>query len=38
MELLTIYQDGAVLAPFDGLICSVEYDENTADTATETSA
>lgn len=27
MELLTIYQDGAVLAPFDGLVCSVEYDE-----------
>lgn len=27
LELLTIYQDGAVLAPFDGLVCSVEYDE-----------
>ena len=30
MDLLTIYQDGAVLAPFDGLVCSVEYNEDTA--------
>lgn len=37
MELLTIYQDGAVLAPYDGLISSVEYDEDTVDTSTETS-
>lgn len=37
MELLTIYQDGAVLAPFDGLVCSVEYDEATAVKGAETS-
>lgn len=37
MELLTIYQDGAVLAPYDGLISSVEYDKDTVDTSTETS-
>lgn len=36
MTLLTIYQDGAVLAPRDGLVCSVEYDEETADSTTET--
>lgn len=36
-ELLTIYQDGAVLAPYDGLVSSVEYDEDTADTTMETS-
>ncbi len=35
-DLLTIYQDGAVLAPYDGLVCSVEYDEETVDTTTET--
>ena len=37
MDLLTIYQDGAVLAPFDGLVCSVEYDEDTAVAGAETS-
>lgn len=37
MDLLTIYQDGAVLAPFDGLVCSVEYDENTVVKTAETS-
>lgn len=36
MELLTIYQDGAVLAPYGGLVCSVEYDEETADASVET--
>lgn len=34
--LLTIYRDGAVLASQDGLITSVEYDEDTATSATET--
>lgn len=34
--LLTIYRDGAVLASQDGLVTSVEYDEDTATTATET--
>lgn len=34
--LLTIYRDGAVLASQDGLVTSVEYDENTATSATET--
>ena len=37
MDLLTIYQDGAVLAPFDGLVCSVEYDEETLVEGAETS-
>lgn len=37
MRLLTIYQDGAVAAPYDGLISSVEYDEDTADTSAEQS-
>lgn len=37
MELLTIYQDGAVLAPFDGLVCSVEYDEALVNAGMETS-
>lgn len=36
-ELLTIYQDGAVLAPFDGLVCSVEYDEALVVAGIETS-
>ena len=36
MDLLTIYQDGAVLAPFDGLVCSVEYNEDTAVKGAET--
>lgn len=36
-DLLTIYQNGAVLAPYDGLVSSVEYDEETADTSMETS-
>ena len=28
LELLTVYRDGAVLAPRDGMIVSVEYDED----------
>lgn len=35
-RLLTIYRDGAVLASQDGLVTSVEYDEDTATSATET--
>ncbi|MDY3224545.1 MAG: HlyD family efflux transporter periplasmic adaptor subunit [Candidatus Faecousia sp.] len=35
-ELLTIYRDGAVLAKMDALVSSVEYDEDTANSATET--
>ncbi len=39
MELLTIYRDGALLAPMDGMISSVEFDdENTASASTATSA
>lgn len=34
--LLTIYRDGAVLASQDGLVTSVEYDEDTATSTTET--
>ena len=33
MELLTIYRDGAVLAPMDGMITSVAYDEDVGTTA-----
>ena len=36
MQLLTIYRDGAVLAPMDGRISTVLYDEATATTATVT--
>lgn len=35
LQLLTIYQDGAVLAPYDGLVCDIVYDEDTANTAAE---
>ncbi len=34
--LLTIYRDGAVLASQDGLVTSVEYDEDTVTSAAET--
>lgn len=34
--LLTIYRDGAVLASQDGLVTAVQYDEDTATSATET--
>ena len=30
MELLTIYRDGALLAPMDGMISSVEFDEDSS--------
>lgn len=36
LELLKIYQDGAILAPFDGQISSVDYDETTVTAYTET--
>ncbi|MDO5546553.1 MAG: HlyD family efflux transporter periplasmic adaptor subunit [Eubacteriales bacterium] len=36
MDLLTIYRDGAVLSKMDGLVSSVEYDEDTANSAVET--
>ena len=32
MDLLTVYRDGAVLAPFDGMVSSVEYDEEVGST------
>ena len=38
MQLLTIYRDGAVLAPMDGMITSVEYDEDASTTTTAASA
>lgn len=34
LQLLTIYRDGAVLAPMDGMISSVEYDADAEDTST----
>lgn len=36
LELLTIYRDGAVLSKMDGLVSSVEYDEDTFNSAVET--
>ena len=33
MDLMTIYRDGAVLAPFDGKVSSVDYDEEEAPTS-----
>lgn len=36
MQLLTLYRDGAYLAPMDGRVSSVEYDEDTAVSSTET--
>jgi len=39
MELLTIYRDGALLAPMDGMISSVEFDnEDTATSSASASA
>lgn len=35
MELLTVYRDGAVLAKMDGLVSSVEYDEDTFNSTVE---
>lgn len=35
MQLLTIYQDGALLAPYDGLVSAVSYEEDTADSSAE---
>lgn len=34
LQLLTVYRDGAVLAPMDGMISSVEYDADAEDTST----
>ena len=31
MNLLTIYRDGAIKAPYDGMITSVDYDEDSTD-------
>lgn len=36
MQLLTLYRDGAYLAPMDGRVSSVEYDEDTAAPSAET--
>ena len=33
MELLTIYRDGALLAPMDGVVSSVQFDEDSGSTA-----
>lgn len=35
MDLLTIYRDGAVLAKMDGMVSSVDYDENTFNSSVE---
>lgn len=37
MALLTIYRDGAVLAPFDGMVSSVSYDPDAEETVTAAS-
>ena len=36
LELMELYRNGAVLAPYSGSVSSVEYDEDTADTSSET--
>ena len=33
MELLTIYRDGALLSPMDGVVSSVQFDENSGSAA-----
>ena len=33
MELLTIYRDGAMLSPMDGVVSSVQFDENSGSAA-----
>ena len=38
MELLTIYRDGALLAPMDGMISSVEFDKDTSVSASASAA
>ncbi len=38
LELLTLYRDGALLAPMDGTISSVQYDEDAEDTSAAASA
>ena len=37
LELLTLYRDGALLAPMDGIISTVEFDDSAAATYTATS-
>ena len=37
LELLTLYRDGALLAPMDGVISTVEFDDRAAATYTATS-
>ncbi len=36
LELMQLYQTGGVLAPYSGSVVSISYDEDTADTSTET--
>ena len=38
MDLLTIYRDGAVLAPMDALVSSVEFDEDASSTTSTASS
>ena len=38
MELLTIYRDGALLAPMDGVVSSVSFDENASSSASTSSS
>ena len=38
MELLTIYRDGALLAPIDGVVSSVQFDEDAAAAASAAAA
>ena len=33
LQLLTVYRDGAILAPWDGMVSSIEYDSEAEDTA-----
>ena len=38
MDLLTIYRDGALLAPMDGVVSSVEFDDGTGSASSASSA
>lgn len=38
LELLTLYRDGALLAPMDGVVSSVEFGEDSSSTATTATA
>ena len=38
MELLTIYRDGALLAPMNGVVSSIQFDDSSSSSATSTTS